>query len=129
MISKQQLYDMYICRNYTAKCISETLKVDVTTIYNWLKKYNIKKPKSLKNSNISNKMKLTMCDNDRKKEIIEKRKATCLSIYGVDEANKSDIIKQKIKDTCMQRYGVDNVSKYQEIKQKLRDAKKNERNR
>lgn len=125
MITKEQLYDMYICRNYTAKCISETLKVDVTTIYNWLKKYDIKKPKSLKNSNISNKMKLTMCDTDKKKDIIAKRKATCLSIYGVDEANKSDIIKQKIKDTCMKRYGVDNASKSEEVKQKLRKPKKN----
>ena len=74
-----------------------------------------------------------------KDEIIEKCKQTCLEKYGVDNASKSDIVKQKIlqsngginpfakkdikekiRKTNFEKYGVEYVSQAKIIKEKIR---------
>lgn len=52
------------------------------------------------------------------KEIIEKRKETCLKKFGYITNLKTDDTKDKIKNTCLIKYGVDNPSKSEAIKEK-----------
>ena len=119
-MDKETLYNLYIEKNITAKEIAISCGVDVSSVFNWLKKYGIKKPKRLKNSNISSKLQLTNCDETKRNAIVEKRKNTCLEKYGVDNPGKSEEVKEKIKNTNMQRYGETNPSKSSQIKEKIR---------
>lgn len=50
-----------------------------------------------------------------------KNRLCCLEKYGVDNASKTDEVKQKIKDSFMDRYGVDNISKLDSVKEVLRE--------
>jgi hypothetical protein len=49
---------------------------------------------------------------------IQKRKATLMKNYGVDNASKSLIIQQKKIDTCRERYGCDHHWQSTEIQEK-----------
>lgn len=50
------------------------------------------------------------------------RRETCIELYGVDNATKSEIIKEKVKCTCQERYGADNPFKSEEIKEKIKQT-------
>ncbi len=50
----------------------------------------------------------------------DKKKLTFIEKYGVDNPNKSDIIKVKKKLTCIEKYGVDNPNKCDIIKNKTK---------
>lgn len=43
------------------------------------------------------------------KNVREKAKSTCIKLYGVDNAAKSEFIKDKIKNTCIAKFGSTNV--------------------
>ena len=55
-------------------------------------------------------------------DIMEKKTQTCLFKYGVDNAYKSETIKQKIKNTMLERYGVDSVLKLDYVRAKTYKA-------
>jgi hypothetical protein len=46
---------------------------------------------------------------EKRMEISEKRKATCLAKYGVEHVSKAKSIKDKTKETCLRRYGSTNT--------------------
>ena len=50
---------------------------------------------------------------------MEKYRKTCLDLYGVENPNQCDLIKEKIKETNLKKYGVDNASKSLEIIKKI----------
>lgn len=45
----------------------------------------------------------------KKKSIVDKRKQTCLALYGYEFAQQSDVIKEQTKQTNLQKYGVENA--------------------
>jgi hypothetical protein len=49
-----------------------------------------------------------------------KRKNTFIEKYGVDNPNKSDVIKNQKRITCLRKYGVDNPNKSDVIKNKTK---------
>lgn len=55
----------------------------------------------------------------------EKRKETCIKLYGVDYAMKLDVTKEKVKNTCLEVYGVENPSQAESIKTKIKECWKN----
>lgn len=65
------------------------------------------------------------CNNKRPRDyrsIIEKRKNTMMSRYGVSNAMFDEDIKDKIKNTNIERYGVENVFQSNEIKNKIKES-------
>lgn len=53
-----------------------------------------------------------------------KRQQTCIEKYGVDNAAKSDIIKDKSKQTCLKRYGISNAGWTEESQKKIKNTNK-----
>ena len=51
--------------------------------------------------------------------IQEKSKQTCKKRYGVEYAFQSQIVQEKYKNTCREKYGVDNVFQLEEIQEKI----------
>lgn len=61
-----------------------------------------------------------------KRECCEKKqKETCIAKYGVDNALKSDDVKEKIKRTNLDRYGAENVFASKEIQEKIKETNLN----
>ncbi len=56
------------------------------------------------------------------KDILQKKKDTCLTRYNVEHATQSDIIKQKTKQTCLSRYNCEYVSQVKEIREKIKNT-------
>lgn len=52
----------------------------------------------------------------------EKRRQTCLDMYGTEWGLCSPVIREKIKQTCLERYGVENVFRVPELYKKARNA-------
>lgn len=52
------------------------------------------------------------------KEILDKKKETCLKHFGVEHPGQSNVVKEKIKQTCLEKYGADSYLKTEEFKQK-----------
>lgn len=52
----------------------------------------------------------------------QKRKATCLEKYGVENTFQSEEKKEKIKQTCLERYGYDNCAKNPDIYDKVKQT-------
>lgn len=52
----------------------------------------------------------------------QRRKETCLKLFGVENAFKSNEKKEKIKQTCLERYGVDNPAKSEYVKKKIEET-------
>lgn len=46
---------------------------------------------------------------EKRREISEKRKATCLAKYGVEHVSKVKSVKDKTKETCLRKYGSTNT--------------------
>lgn len=55
-------------------------------------------------------------------EITEKKKATNLNKYGVEEVFQSEKVKGKGKNTCLEKYGVDHYSKTEESKERIKET-------
>lgn len=58
-------------------------------------------------------------DDERRKEINDKRVATMQERYGVDHPMQSEAIKKKIMKTSLERYGVDYPMQSDEMKKKM----------
>lgn len=58
-------------------------------------------------------------DDERRKEINDKRVATMQERYGVDHPMHSEVIKQKVMETSLKRYGVNYPMQSDEMKKKI----------
>lgn len=108
-ISQEELYELYITQNLSAREISEKFEVSIDTIKNQISKYKIKK--------------------DRKKSIqkikegaLTIRKKTCLEKYGYTHPLKNTEIKKISKQTCLEKYGVESPLLSKEIREKARET-------
>jgi len=101
IISYDELYNLYITENKTAKQISLIYSCGKTSIFRLLKKYNIYKPTDLRAESSQN-------------MIFEK--------YGVVNVFQSEIIKEKLKQTNLEKYGVESATQNNEIKNKIKNT-------
>ena len=53
---------------------------------------------------------------------VERRKATCRSVFGVENAAAAESVKAKIKDTCVSRYGVQSIGASKDVQTKIRQT-------
>ena len=94
---------------YAKYCCNECSKIGRSKKFseNWHKKYNTQE----KIQERINKIKQTKLKiyNDENYNNNKKCKETWIKNYGVDNPQKSKIIKNKTKQTCLERYGVENV--------------------
>lgn len=58
------------------------------------------------------------------KDVVARRRATCLKRFGVEEANLAPSVNRKKRKIFLQKYGVDNPSKHEGVKQKKRETSK-----
>ena len=56
------------------------------------------------------------------KEVIKKRKQTCLEKYGVENPNQFNEFKEKSKQTCLEKYGVENPFSSEKIKEQIKQT-------
>ena len=70
--------------------------------------------------NVANKIKNLTPKQKRIKA--EKKKATCLEKYGVDDPNRSPIVRNKIKETNIKKYGVGCSFQAEEVKEKIKEG-------
>jgi len=56
------------------------------------------------------------------KEILQKKKNTCMKRFNVEHATQSDIIKEKTKQTCIARYNCEFVSQVKETREKIKNT-------
>lgn len=59
---------------------------------------------------------------EQKKAREEKRRATSLEKYGVDDPNRSPIVRNKIKETNIKKYGVGCSFQAEEVKEKIKEG-------
>lgn len=59
---------------------------------------------------------------ENKDEILDKKKRTTLSRYGVEDANQSEIIKSKVRQTNLQRYGCACSVRNKDIQEKAKQT-------
>lgn len=87
-------------------------------------KYNTSNPSDLDwvNNKKRETINKTMSNDKLKKIIVDKRKNTCLSIYGVDNPMKSECVKSRAKNTNLERYGVENVFESELIKKRIEET-------
>lgn len=75
---------------------------------------------------ISKKAKMCVsCNNKRPRDytnIVEKRKNTMISKYGVSNPMFDEVFKDKIKNTNIEKYGVENVFQNSDIKNKIKES-------
>ena len=127
-ISKEEIYDLYINKNYSRSMLQEYFNVGRTKIRQTLKFYNIEKPKNLRQQAYKN-----ACikkygkehprkDENKNKQIIEKIKNTNLERYTTEFASQSIVIKEKTKQTLLNKYGTTAIQKIPEIKEKSKQT-------
>ena len=139
MITKEQLYNLYIIQNKSRVQVARELNLSVSQIYRYCIKYGIKKDLKLVALNIKEtfKQKYGVENISQLAEIKEKKKETAKRLYNTDTYFKTEEFKKKAKAirlskygdenynnrkkaqiSCIERYGVDNPSKVLEIKNK-----------
>lgn len=93
-------------------------------MYDFLRKYNIKKSKEQLNleRSLSTKKSYANKSEDEMNEIKEKRKKTNLEKYGVENCYQSEDIKQKIKEDCLMKYGVEHHNQRSDVKKKIDES-------
>lgn len=98
---KEDIVFLYIDCNLPLNELTKFFNVCQSTFANWLKFYNIKKPRNLLQQNVQKK---------------------CLEKYGTTTASKSDIVKEKAKQTCREKYGVDSYCQTEKFRQQSRET-------
>ena len=93
-------------------------------MYDFLRKYNIKKSKEQLNleRSISTKKSYANKSKNEINEIKEKRKKTNLKRYGVENCYQSEDIKRKIKEECLIKYGVEHHNQRDDVKKKIDES-------
>ena len=61
-----------------------------------------------------------MSDESFRQSVIDKRKATCLSHYGVEAPAQSDIVKHRMRKTCKNKYGFSHFAKTEFFRDMMR---------
>lgn len=123
---KEKIEQLYIVENKSTTELAEIFKVTSKTIRQWLKKYDITKPKELINKarqearKKNNLEKYGVEHTSQLKENREKMKETCLERFGVDNGAKAKAIKEKVKQNNLEKYGETNPLKVQAIKERIR---------
>jgi hypothetical protein len=56
------------------------------------------------------------------KDILQKKKDTCMKRFNFEHAIQSDIIKEKIKQTCLSRYNCEFVSQVKNVREKIKNT-------
>ena len=97
-VDRDDFYYLFNELNLTANDLSKIFGWGKDCIYNWSKKYNIKKSKS---------------------QIINHMEQTNLEKYGVKCIFQSNNVKQKIYSKCQENYGVKYYSQVDSVKQKI----------
>lgn len=64
-------------------------------------------------------MKISESISAKMPEIVEKRRQTMISKYGVEYPLQNDELRHKFRQTCLDMYGVDNPAKNSEVKQRI----------
>jgi len=109
-----------ISKGYYSYCSYKCAGVSKLT-KNRRMKTNLKKYKTTnvaKNPKIKKKISESLLRLPNKKDIIKKRKETCLKKYGVTHAMKNTDVKSLVKKTVLKKYGVENPSQNKKIKEK-----------
>lgn len=120
MLSKENLYDLYIIQNKSRKEMLKLLNVSINTFKKIMRKYGIKKSA---------------------KQAVKHRIKTCLEKYGavsysataeckekLSKIRKNKTLNEKIatyekcKQTNLERYGVENVHQLKEVKEKIKQT-------
>lgn len=101
-VSKETLEHFYIELNLTKQEVAEKLELTPHTLDRVIKEYGIKKPMSLQ---------------------LEKRKATCMKKYGVDNPSHCPEVVEKIKATNQERYGANSFTATEQGKNKILQTK------
>lgn len=57
----------------------------------------------------------------KNKDIQQKKKQTCLAIYGVEYASASKIVQDKVKETNLKRYGVESYARTESERKRLHE--------
>ena len=120
-ISKEELYDLYINKNYSAVELGKMFGLSPSGVKHWINKYNIRKNREkvvekIKDTNLK---KYGVEFVSQVEEVKAKVRQTNLRRYGVEYGLKSEKIKEKSKQTCLKKYGVDNPAKSSIIKKKM----------
>ena len=112
-ISKEEIYDYYINQNHTLKESIDYFNISTGKFLEYLKYYDIKKPKSISNQ-LSKQTKLEKYG-DENYNNRERAKETCLEKYGVDNPFKDT---EHMKQAYLNSLGVEHPMKLKEIKDK-----------
>ena len=127
-IPREEMYDLYINKNYSRAMLQEHFNVGRTKVYQHLKKYGFEKTmeqrvqshktRSLEKYGVEH----PRFDKQKNKEMVEKKRKTCLERYGSISATSTPETQQKIKQTNLERYGTEYPSKLPEIQEKVRQT-------
>ena len=101
-ITKEKIEKLYIDDNLKKEEVASRLGITMWTLSKLLKYYEIAKDFSL---------------------IVQKRQATCLQKYGVDNPRKSPDIKQKMRQTTLEKYGAAYYMSTEAGKEKVKQTK------
>ena len=98
-VYRETIVDLFITQNLNASEVATKLGVSISLIRQWLKKFNIKKPKELKEA---------------------RKRDTCLKRYGVLNPMQSREFQEKYKNTCLERYGATSILSIKEFQDKAK---------
>lgn len=102
---REWLYSKYVEENLSATAIAKICNVHSSSIYRFLKKYNIKKDKKKIN-----------------KARYDKIKETNIEKYGVENPASLESVKEKIKNTNLKKYGAAHFLLTEEGKSKAQET-------
>lgn len=123
---RDELYDLYISQNKSVLELCELFKRSRSVVENWLRNYEIKKPKELHQAvirkNIENKYGVSNIS--QLETTKEKVRETNKNKFGKDYYTQTEEYRERYKNTCISKYGVDNVFKDENIKKKIREKNK-----
>lgn len=119
---KEDIVFLYIDCNLPLNELAKFFNVCQSTFANWLKFYNIKKPRNLLQQNVQKKcLEKYGTTTASKSDIVkEKAKQTCREKYGVDSYCQTEKFRQQSKETCLEKYGVEYASQNPEFQEKVR---------
>lgn len=111
-LDEEVLYDLYIEQNLSLQECADRLGVGFHIVQRRLREFGIKKPQSKFKE-------IHRSHANQTVDSLEKRKATILKKYGVDNVSKSDVVKSKKKETTKGHYGVVNPFQSSEVKKRI----------
>lgn len=119
---KEDIVFLYIDCNLPLNKLAKFFNVCQSTFANWLKFYNIKKPRNLLQQNVEKTCleKYGTTTASKSELVKEKAKQTCREKYGTDSYCQTEKFRQQSKETCLEKYGVEYASQNPEFQEKVR---------